>query len=168
MYVLTSLKGLWNIGYPLMPQSLSRIYLHIVFSTKDRQPCLQDRELRTALHAYMAATLKHLDCIPVEIGGVEDHVHILCLLPRTKTVAELVKEVKRVSTNWLKEQSPSLKYFHWQAGYGVFSVSQSNVNDVIKYILNQEEHHSKIIFQDEYRVLLRKHAVDFDEKFVWD
>lgn len=151
-----------------MPQSLSRIYLHIVFSTKDRQRYLQDRETRISLHSYIAGTMKQLDCVPVEIGGVEDHLHILCLFPRTKTVAEVVKETKRVSTNWLHEQSPSLKSFHWQAGYGVFSVSQSNVDEVIKYIRNQEEHHRKVTFQDEYRAFLRKYAVDFDEKYVWD
>ena len=151
-----------------MPQSLSRIYLHIVFSTKDRQPFLSDSQLRKSLHSFIAGTMKQLDCIPVEIGGVEDHVHILCLLPRTKTVAEVVKETKRVSTNWLKEQSLTFQNFHWQGGYGVFSVSQSNVNAVVEYISNQEEHHREVSFQEEYRAFLRKHAVDFDEIYVWD
>lgn len=151
-----------------MPQSLSRIYLHIVFSTKDRQPFLRDTHLRKLLHAFVAGTMKQLDCIPVEIGGVEDHIHILCLLPRTKTVADVVKETKRVSTRWLQEQYLTVKNFHWQSGYGVFSVSPSNVSAVINYIRNQEEHHSKVSFQDEYRAFLKKHAVDFDEKYVWD
>lgn len=151
-----------------MPQSLSRIYLHIVFSTKDRQPVLGDSQLRKSLYAFIAGAMKQLDCIPVEIGGVEDHIHILCLLPRIKTVADVVKETKRVSTNWLKEQSLTLQNFHWQGGYGVFSVSQSNVNAVIEYVRNQEEHHREVSFQDEYRAFLKKHAVDFDEKYVWD
>lgn len=104
----------------------------------------------------------------MEIGGVEDHVHILCLMPRTRTVADVVKETKRVSTRWLQEQDLTLTDFHWQSGYGVFSVSQSNVNAVMSYIRSQEEHHRKVSFQDEYRAFLRKHAVDFDEKYVWD
>lgn len=112
--------------------------------------------------------MKQLDCIPVEIGGVEDHVHILCLLPRTRSVAEVVKETKRVSTNWVQEHDPELMKFHWQSGYGVFSVSQSNVSGVIEYIRQQEDHHRRVTFQDEYRAFLRKHAVDFDERYVWD
>ena len=151
-----------------MPQSLSRIYLHIIFSTKNRERLLTDLDLRKSLHAYVGATMKQLDCTPVEIGGVEDHLHILCLFPRTRSVAEVVKETKRVSTNWLQEQAVELRDFHWQAGYGVFSVSQSNVDGVVEYIRRQEEHHRKQTFQDEYRAFLRKHAVEFDERYVWD
>ncbi len=151
-----------------MPQSLSRIYLHIIFSTKNRERLLIDADLRKALHAYVAATMKPLDCVPVEIDGVEDHIHILCLFPRTHSVADVVKETKRVSTNWLQAQAMELHDFHWQSGYGVLSVSQSNVNDLVEYIRNQEEHHSKVTFQDEYRAFLRRHAVEFDEQYVWD
>ena len=151
-----------------MPQSLSRIYLHIVFSTKNRERLFHDRELRNALHSYIGATMKNLDCVPVEVGGVDDHVHILCLFPRTQSVADVVKETKRVSTLWLQEQAAEWKGFHWQSGYGVFSVSQSNVDGVIDYIRKQEEHHRKVTFQDEYRAFLRKHSVEFDERYVWD
>lgn len=151
-----------------MSQSLSRIYLHIVFSTKGRKPWLHGDELRKALHAYMAATMKQLGCMPVEIGGVEDHIHIMCLFPRTRSVSDVVKQTKRVSTNWIQEQAHALKEFHWQSGYGVFSVSQSNVEGVIEYIRHQEEHHRKVTFQDEYRAFLRKHAVEFDERYLWD
>ena len=151
-----------------MPQSLSRIYLHFVFSTKDRQPWLKRADLRKELFGYIGATLKKLDCVPVEIGGVEDHVHLLCLFPRTRSVAEVIKETKRVSTNWLQDQASDLQGFRWQAGYGVFSVSQSNVPTVIQYIRGQEEHHRKMTFQEEYRAFLKKHAVDFDERYVWD
>lgn len=104
----------------------------------------------------------------MEIGGVEDHIHILCLFPRTQSVADMVKETKRVSTNWLQEHTMELRDFHWQSGYGVFSVSQSNVAGVADYICNQEEHHRQLTFQDEYRAFLRKHAVEFDERYVWD
>ena len=151
-----------------MPQSLSRIDLPLVFSTKDRQPWLRSADLRKSLFGYMGATMKQLDCMPVEIGGVEDHVHLLCLFPRTRSVADVIKETKRVSTKWLQEQTVELRDFHWQAGYGVFSVSQSNVESVIGYIRDQESHHRKVTFQDEYRAFLRRHAVEFDERYVWD
>lgn len=152
----------------IMPQSLSRIYLHIVFSTKNRERLLGGLELQKSLYAYVGATMKNLECTPVEIGGVEDHIHILCLFPRTRSVADVVKETKRVSTNWIQEQTAELRSFHWQAGYGVFSFSQSNVEGVVDYIRRQEEHHRKLTFQDEYRAFLRKHAVEFDERYVWD
>lgn len=108
-------EGLVEAVCSLMAQSLSRIYLHIIFSTKNRERLHTHADLRNALHAYLGATIKHLDCTPVEIGGVEDHVHILCLFPRTMSVADVVKETKRVSTNWLQEQTPELRDFHWQA-----------------------------------------------------
>lgn len=92
----------------------------------------------------------------------------MCLFPRTRSVSDVVKETKRVSTNWIQEQAHALKEFHWQSGYGVFSVSQSNVEGVIEYIRHQQEHHRKVTFQDEYRAFLRKHAVEFDERYVWD
>ncbi|NNC89756.1 MAG: transposase [Akkermansiaceae bacterium] len=151
-----------------MPQSLARVYLHVVFSTKDRYPFLEPPALRHELHAYLGGVLKNLDCVPVEIGGVADHVHLLLLHPRTKSIAEVVKEAKRISTGWLQEQSGMPVHFHWQAGYGVFSVSQSKVEEVVEYIRGQEEHHRRVTFQDEYREFLRKHAVEFDEKYVWD
>jgi REP element-mobilizing transposase RayT len=151
-----------------MPQSLSRIYLHVIFSTKNRQRWLSDPDTRKSLHSFMAATMKQLECTPVEIGGVEDHVHLLCLFPRTRSVADVVKETKRVSTNWLKDRDSTMRDFQWQSGYGVFSVSQSNVDAVIDYIRDQEEHHRKLTFEDEYRAFLHRHAVEFDERYVWD
>jgi putative transposase len=150
-----------------MSQSLSRIYLHLVFSTKDRYPYFGNKELRDELHSYLGGVLKTLKTEPVEIGGVADHVHALILFPRTMTVAEMVKETKRASTTWVRSQKEVWKNFHWQGGYGVFSVSPSNVEDVVAYIRNQEEHHRRVTFQDEYRALLKKHAVCFDEKYVW-
>ena len=96
------------------------------------------------------------------------HVHVLVLCPRTRAIAGIVKETKRVSTNWLKDRRPEWHHFHWQAGYGVFSVSQSNVDEVVDYIRRQEDHHREVSFQDEYRAFLRKHAVEFDERYVWD
>ena len=151
-----------------MPQSLSIVYIHLVFSTKERRPFLRDQTVRDSLHAYLGGISKQLDCPPILIGGVEDHVHLLCRFARTITQAEWVKELKRVSNGWLKEQGSGFADFEWQGGYADFSVSQSNLEQVKRYIANQEEHHRKIGFQDELRELLRKHQQEWDERYVWD
>ena len=151
-----------------MPQSLAKVYLHLVFSTKHRRPFLQDAVLRERLHAYLAGTCRNLDSPSLQVGGVEDHVHILCLLSRTHSVAETVRELKRESSKWVKEQAAALAAFHWQDGYGAFSVSPSHVGSLKKYIACQQEHHRRESFQDELRRLLRKYGVEFDERYVWD
>ena len=151
-----------------MPQSLSAVYIHLVFSTKERRPFLRDKTTRDGLHAYLGGVSKTLECPPLIVGGVEDHVHLLCRFGRTMTQAEWVKEVKRVSNRWLKEQGREYADFEWQGGYADFSVSQSNLEQVKEYIAGQEEHHRKLTFQDELRALLRKHEIEFDERYVWD
>ena len=151
-----------------MPQSLSIVYIHLVFSTKERRPFLRDKAVRDSLHAYLGGISKQLDCPPILISGVEDHVHLLCRFARTITQAEWVKELKRVSNGWLKEQGSGFADFEWQGGYADFSVSQSNLEQVKRYIANQEEHHRKMTFQDELRELLRKHQQEWDERYVWD
>ena len=151
-----------------MPQSLARVVLHVVFSTKNRVPFLKDPELRARLHAYMAGVLQNIGCEPILINGVEDHVHILCNLSRTVTIAGLVEEAKKSPSKWMKEQGPGYGDFYWQGGYGAFSVSQSNVEQVRNYIATQEEHHRQVSFQDEFRALCRKHGVEIDERYVWD
>jgi putative transposase len=151
-----------------MPQSLARIVVHVVFSTKHRVPFLKSPELRARLHAYMAGVLQSIGCEPILLNGVEDHVHILCNLSRTITIAGLVEEVKKGSSKWMKEQVASCSDFYWQGGYGAFSVSQSNVDQVQDYVAAQEEHHRKATFQDEFRALCRKHGVELDERYVWD
>ena len=151
-----------------MPQSLSAVYIHLVFSTKERRPFLRDKVIRESLHAYAGAVSKQLGCPPLKVGGVEDHVHLLCRLARTITQAEWVKEIKRVSSLWLKEQSRDYLDFQWQGGYADFSVSQSNLAEVSQYIAEQEQHHKKMSFQDELRALLRKHNIEWDEGYVWD
>jgi REP element-mobilizing transposase RayT len=151
-----------------MPQSLSAVYIHLVFSTKDRRPFLRDKTVRDSLHAYMGGVSKTLDCPPLIVGGVEDHVHLLCRFARTITQAEWVKELKRISNGWLKEHGRDYADFEWQGGYADFSVSQSNLEQVKQYIASQEEHHRKMTFQDELRTLLRKHEIEFDERYVWD
>ncbi len=151
-----------------MPQSLARVVLHVVFSTKNRVPFFKDRELRARLHAYMAGVLQNIGCEPILIGGVEDHVHLLGNLSRTVTIAGLVEEAKKSTSKWMKEQGAAWHDFYWQGGYGAFSVSQSNVDQVRAYIAAQEEHHRKVSFQDEFRALCRKHGVEIDERYVWD
>jgi putative transposase len=151
-----------------MPQSLSAVYIHLVFSTKDRRPLLRDKSTREGLHAYLGSVSKQIDCPPILVGGFEDHVHLLCRFGRTITQAEWVKEVKRISNRWLKNQGPGWADFEWQAGYGDFSVSASNLEQVKAYIANQEEHHRTIGFQDEFRTFLRKHEIEWDEQYVWD
>jgi REP element-mobilizing transposase RayT len=151
-----------------MPQSLAKILLHTVFSTKDRRPFLRDQTTRPELHSYLGGILTNLGCQSIIIGGVEDHVHLLFMLSRTCTVADVVKELKRGSSIWLKTKSPGLSDFAWQNGYGAFSIGFSQVDAVRGYVLGQEEHHRKISFQDEFRQLLRRYDVAFDERYVWD
>ena len=151
-----------------MPQSLAKILVHTVFSTKDRRPFLRDKLLRDELHRYLGGILTNLDCQPIIVGGVEDHVHLLCALSRTCDAAAMVKEVKRSSSVWLKTKSPDLADFAWQNGYGIFSIGFSQIESVRDYIAGQEEHHRKISFQDEFRQLLRRYEIEFDERYVWD
>jgi REP element-mobilizing transposase RayT len=134
-----------------MAQSLARVWIHLIFSTKNRFPFLSDQKLRTDMNAYLAAMLREQDCEPVIVNGVEDHVHALFELSRTHSIASVVKEIKRTSSGFAKELSPGLANFQWQGGYGAFSVSQSNLDEVIRYIEDQEEHHKRVGFQDEYR-----------------
>lgn len=151
-----------------MPQSLSAVYLHAVFSTKERRPFLCDAGLRGEVHSYLGGISKQLDCAPIIVGGVEDHVHVLARQSRTVTQADWVKELKRVSSLWIKQRDSSLHEFSWQSGYGVFSVSPSNVDTVTRYIADQEQRHRKTTFQDEYRAFLKRHGVAWDERYVWD
>ena len=151
-----------------MAQSLSRLWTHLIFSTKNRFPFLTDKTIRTNLHAYLAKVLREQDCETLIVNGVEDHIHALFALSRTHCIADVVKEIKRTSSGWVKELSGSLSKFHWQGGYGAFSVSQSGLEEVIKYIENQEEHHKRVTFQDEYRAFLKAYSIDYDERYVWD
>ena len=151
-----------------MPQSLAQIYLHLVFSTKDRRPYLRDPGIREKLHGYLAGICRNLDSPSLRVGGTEDHVHVACRLSRKHTIAELVGKLKEKSSKWIKGQSPTLSDFYWQAGYGAFSVSPGHVSALLEYIVNQEEHHRKESFQDEFRRLLKKYGVEYNERYVWD
>ena len=148
-----------------MPQSLARNVIHLVFSTKNREPFIVPT-IREPLFKYLSGTLNNLNCPAISVGGVADHVHLLFLLSRTLALSDVVEEVKKSSSKWTKENGEPR--FYWQSGYGAFSGSASNEEKVIAYINNQEEHHSKMNFKSEFRTFLRKHKIEWDEKYVWD
>jgi REP element-mobilizing transposase RayT len=150
-----------------MPQSLARLHVHLVFSTKNREPFITDA-VRESLHAYLATVLQNLGCAPVLINSVEDHAHLLFDLARTVSVSQAVEDVKKSSSKWIKTQGPEFAGFAWQSGYGAFAVSESNVEAVREYLANQREHHRKKSFQEEYRQFLERHRITFDERYVWD
>ena len=151
-----------------MPQSLANILVHIVFSTKGRRAWLQNHDCRVEMHQYLAGISQNLKCPAIIVGGATDHVHLLANQSRTIALAEWIKELKRASSLWAKEKNPQWELFQWQSGYGAFSVSQSQSVRVQNYINTQEEHHQRFSFQDEFRQLLEKHAVQYEEQYVWD
>ena len=129
---------------------------------------LRGDDLRAEMHKYLGGISNNLDCPPIIVGGTDDHVHLLARQARTIALADWVKELKRGSSIWVKTKGQALESFQWQAGYGAFSVSQSQSARVQRYIAGQEEHHRRLSFQDEFRQLLRKHGIEFDERYVWD
>jgi putative transposase len=165
---LAASLGPWVVGESLMPQSLSNVLIHVVFSTKDRRPFLREPEVRNVMIGYLIGTLRNIECPSLIVGAVEDHVHVLCNLHRTVAIARLVEQIKTSSSSRIKEEGPQVADFHWQNGYGAFSVSQSSADQVRAYIANQEEHHRRRTFQEEFRLLLARHQVEFDERYVWD
>ena len=150
-----------------MPQSLSRVILHIIFSTKNREPWL-DSEVQPRMQAYLATICRDVGADFVRVGGVADHVHIVTTLPRTLSQAQFIEQIKKASSKWIKALAAGYRGFFWQRGYGAFSVSPSQLEAVLEYVETQQEHHRTRTFQEEYRELLRKHEVDFDERYVWD
>jgi REP element-mobilizing transposase RayT len=159
-----SLKGC-DSGGEAMPQSLARIGVHLVFSTKHREPLITP-EIRPELFAYLAGTLNAIDCPAIEVGGVADHVHLLFVLSKNLALSKAVEEVKKESSKWAKGKIHPA--FYWQAGYGAFSVSAPNEPQVTIYIKNQEEHHREMTFQDEVRALMQKSGQPLDERYFWE
>jgi REP element-mobilizing transposase RayT len=152
-----------------MPQSLAKVLVHIVYSTKDRRPWMQTEKIRTELYKYKATILRDkVDSPALIIGGVEDHIHALCLLSRKFAIMKVIEVSETATTKWLKKQGPQYAEFEWQAGYGIFSVSESNSEKVYEYIANQVEHHRKASFQSEFRALCIRHKAAIDERYVWD
>ena len=150
-----------------MPQSLSSVLVHLIFATKNREPFIT-AEIEPELHAYLATVLRECGSPALLINGTTDHVHILFALSRRMALADLVEEVKKRSSKWIKTKGSGFRNFQWQAGYGAFSVGQSNVDALKKYIAGQKEHHRRRTFQDEFRTFVEKYEVEYDERFVWD
>jgi putative transposase len=151
-----------------MPQSLARVWLHIVFSTKHRQPFLSDPELQEEMFRMLGHQAKELACPPAGVGGWIDHVHVVCGLSRTIKISELIESLKRETSKWAKHRTSQWSDFYWQSGYGVFSISQSILEEVLSYVANQNQHHAKLSFQDEFRMLCARHGIEIDERYVWD
>ena len=151
-----------------MPQSLAKILVHVIFSTKDRYAFLSDNDIRGEMQSYLAGAFKQLGSPTLIVNGVADHMHVLCSLGRNDSISGVIKEAKRNSSTWIKTKGGILEKFHWQNGYGAFSLSQSLVSQVRTYIANQAEHHRKVTFQDELREFLAKYEIEYDERYVWD
>ena len=151
-----------------MPQSLAQIYLHIVFSTNERRPFLQDPIIRGRMHAYLHGICERQMFPSIAVGGVANHIHIACRLGKTLDVATFIKALKQGSSIWIKSEFQNQDSFHWQNGYGAFSVSPSHLRALKEYIQDQEEHHRRESFQDEFRRLLKIYEVEYDERYVWD
>ncbi len=150
-----------------MGQSLVKNYIHIIFSTKHRQPLIHP-PYESELHAYLGGICKALECPVLAVGGYTNHVHILCMLSKKITLMQLLKELKANSSKWMKTKHPDLSNFYWQDGYGAFSVNPAEVEVVKTYIQNQHEHHHKKTFNEEYLAFLKKYQIDYDERYVWD
>jgi REP element-mobilizing transposase RayT len=149
-----------------MAHTFTNLLTHVVFSTSERRPFLSEA-IRPDAHAYMGGILRQLNAVPIAIGGTSNHVHLMTRLPADLSLADCLRVVKTNSSRWIKERWPERRLFSWQGGYGAFTVSESNRGAVIRYIQDQEQHHRRISFQEEFLALLKKHGVDFDERHVW-
>lgn len=150
-----------------MSHAYSRLHYHLVFSTKERKTYIKP-EIKDRLHAYMKGIVFNLDGVVEEIGGVEDHVHLLFYSPPKHALSDVIKALKAGSSGWVHEIWPQRQAFSWQRGYGIFTVSESNVESVREYIRNQEEHHRRMTFEEEFIALLEKHGIEYDPRYVFD
>ncbi|KPA13218.1 transposase [Candidatus Magnetomorum sp. HK-1] len=150
-----------------MPQSLSKALLHVIFSTKNRDRIIS-KNIQPKLYAYTAGICRKIESQAYRVGGTDNHIHIACSLPRTLTISKLLEEVKKSSSKWLKTQDDTLRTFSWQAGYGAFSLGQSQIDDLLKYIDNQEQHHKIKTYKEEFKDLLHKYNIEYDERYLWD
>ena len=151
-----------------MPQSHAQVWLHIVFSTKERRPFLQREDFQAEMFRMLAHHVNESKCVSASVGGHIDHVHLLVGLSRTITIAQLLENIKTETSKWAKKSEIGAGNFQWQNGYAAFSVSHSARNDVDRYIRMQAEHHSKMSFMAEYRMICKKHDIEIDERYVWD
>lgn len=150
-----------------MSQSLANVLIHLIFSTKRREPFIH-ADLEEELYKYLAATCRACGCPSHNIGGTADHIHIVCSLSRTIWVSKLLEEIKTASSKWMKTRGRPYASFAWQNGYGAFSIGQSQLATVKHYIACQKEHHGRTTFQDEFRQFLARYEIPYDERYVWD
>ena len=150
-----------------MPQTYTCLHYHLVFSTKNREPLITP-DVRPRLWDYMGGTVRGLGGLPILTGGTADHVHLLVTLRQTHALADFMRDLKAGTSGWVHDTFRTLSTFAWQTGYGAFTVSHSGVDAVKAYIANQEEHHKKQTFKDEFRDFLRKHEIEFEEKYLWE
>jgi REP element-mobilizing transposase RayT len=150
-----------------MAQSLAQLYTHLIFSTKERIPILHSNE-HEPLREYLGGIFRELECPVIAIGVEKDHVHCVYRHSKNIALAKVVEKVKIGSSKWLKTKGERYASFHWQNGYGAFSLSASKLDVVKQYVLNQAEHHKTVSFQEEYRRFLKKYNIEFDERYVWD
>jgi putative transposase len=150
-----------------MAQSLSKLFVHIIFHIKTREAHIRKEE-KDELYAYLGAIIKDNDSIPILINGIEDHVHILCVMSKNISLSKLVEEIKRHSSRWIKTKGRHYNNFAWQGGYGGFSVSPSLQDKTKIYIRNQEHHHRRMTFEEEYLLFLKEYGIEYDEKYLWN
>lgn len=162
---ICALKGQLKI-YLIMVQSLSKLYVHIIFHVKFDHIKVRN-EVMNELYAYMGAIIKDNDSVPIIINGTDNHVHILCVMSKNICMAKLVEEIKRHSSRWIKDKGLHYRKFAWQGGYSSFSVSQSLHDKTKRYIENQEEHHRQMTFKEEYMMFLKEYRLDYNEKYLW-
>jgi len=149
-----------------MAHTYTNFLSHIVFSTHGRAALIID-EIRDDVYRYLGGILRELRAVPIIIGGMPEHVHLLVRMPADLCPADCVRTLKSNSTGWIKEKWPKCRSFAWQSGYGGFSVSESQRAAVIRYIQGQPLHHRRLTFQEEFLALLKKHGVEFDERYLW-
>jgi putative transposase len=149
-----------------MANTYINLIIHIVFSTKNREPFLMP-SIRKRLYSYLNAIANEHDLVTLCVGGTSDHIHLLLSLPSTINLSDALRFLKGGSSHWLRETFEELKSFSWQEGYGAFSIGKSQMDRTKEYIRNQEEHHKKVSFQDEYLAFLKRNNIQYDENFVW-
>jgi REP element-mobilizing transposase RayT len=149
-----------------MANTYTSLHYHIVFSTKNRHPWIH-ADIEQRVWEYLGGIARQNDMKAVQIGGIEDHLHVVLAVPPTMAVSKAVQLLKGGSSKWIHEMLPALGDFEWQQGYGAFTVSKSQLPSVIQYAANQRDHHRQRSFQDEYRAMLEQHGVEYDERFLW-
>jgi putative transposase len=149
-----------------MANTYTSLHYHVVFSTKNRVPDIA-QNIEQRVWAYIGGIARKHKMTALQVGGVEDHIHALVTAPPIYAPSQIAQFLKGESSKWIHEEFREMRGFGWQDGYGAFTVSKSNIPEVVRYIQNQREHHRKKTFQEEYRELLEKHGIEYDERYIW-